>query len=127
MMFLVFICSTGSNGVIQVAPTAVTTTTATTTRPKSDVRRRASRRRKTHHSARAPGRVQLARDAVRSSRTDTGGATGCCGGCWRQPMRERLRLRWEPEVDFTELVHLLVDADLERLRAAQAATSMHRP
>jgi GDPmannose 4,6-dehydratase len=36
------------------------------------------------------------------------------------------RLGWQPEVDFTQLVHLLVDADLERLRAGKAATSMER-
>jgi GDPmannose 4,6-dehydratase len=36
------------------------------------------------------------------------------------------RLAWQPEVDFTQLVHLLVDADLERLRAGKAATSMER-
>ena len=44
------------------------------------------------------------------------------------PARARSRLGWEPEVDFTQLVHLLVDADLERLeaRAEKAATSMER-
>jgi GDPmannose 4,6-dehydratase len=31
------------------------------------------------------------------------------------PARARTRLRWAPEVDFTQLVHLLVDADLARL------------
>jgi len=36
------------------------------------------------------------------------------------------RLGWQPEVDFTQLVHLLVDADLERLREGKAATSMER-
>ncbi len=42
--------------------------------------------------------------------------------------KARSRLGWEPEVDFTQLVHLLVDADLERLRARadEAATSMER-
>ena len=42
--------------------------------------------------------------------------------------RARERLGWEPELDFTGLVHLLVDADLERLRARvdEAATSMER-
>jgi GDPmannose 4,6-dehydratase len=41
------------------------------------------------------------------------------------PSRARERLGWQPEVDFTELVHLLVDADLERLRA-DSATSIER-
>jgi GDPmannose 4,6-dehydratase len=42
--------------------------------------------------------------------------------------KARAQLRWEPELDFTQLVHLLVDADLERLRARAdgAATSMER-
>jgi len=40
------------------------------------------------------------------------------------PAKARARLGWEPEVDFTSLVHLLVDADLARLRAH--ATSMER-
>jgi GDPmannose 4,6-dehydratase len=42
--------------------------------------------------------------------------------------KARSRLGWEPEVDFTQLVHLLVDADLGRLRARgeKAATSMER-
>ncbi len=31
--------------------------------------------------------------------------------------KARARLEWQPEVRFEELVHLLVDADLERLRA----------
>jgi GDPmannose 4,6-dehydratase len=38
----------------------------------------------------------------------------------------RASLGWEPEVNFTDLVHLLVDADLDRL-SARAATSMQRP
>jgi GDPmannose 4,6-dehydratase len=42
------------------------------------------------------------------------------------PAKARKRLRWRPEVDFTQLVHLLVDADLERLRTGEAATSMER-
>jgi GDPmannose 4,6-dehydratase len=42
------------------------------------------------------------------------------------PAKARSRLRWEPDVDFTQLVHLLVDADLQRLRASEAATSMKR-
>jgi GDPmannose 4,6-dehydratase len=41
------------------------------------------------------------------------------------PAKAREHLGWEPQVDFTELVQLLVDADLERLRA-EAATSMER-
>ena len=42
--------------------------------------------------------------------------------------KARSQLGWEPEVDFTKLVHLLVDSDLERLRtrADGAATSMER-
>ena len=42
------------------------------------------------------------------------------------PAKARERLGWEPELDFTQLVHLLVDADLQRLRAGEAATSMER-
>jgi GDPmannose 4,6-dehydratase len=34
------------------------------------------------------------------------------------------RLGWRPELDFEQLAHLLVDADLERLRTP--ATSMER-
>jgi GDPmannose 4,6-dehydratase len=41
------------------------------------------------------------------------------------PSRARERLGWAPEVSFTDLVHLLVDADLERL-SARAATSIQR-
>jgi GDPmannose 4,6-dehydratase len=42
--------------------------------------------------------------------------------------KARSQLGWEPELDFTQLVHLLVDADLEHLRtrAQEAATSMER-
>ena len=42
--------------------------------------------------------------------------------------RTRERLGWHPELDFERLVHLLVDADLERLRTRtdEAATSMER-
>jgi GDPmannose 4,6-dehydratase len=40
--------------------------------------------------------------------------------------KARTQLAWEPQVDFTKLVHLLVDADLERLRTADPATSMER-
>jgi len=45
------------------------------------------------------------------------------------PGKARTQLGWEAEVDFTRLVHLLVDADLERLhaRADKAATTMERP
>jgi GDPmannose 4,6-dehydratase len=42
------------------------------------------------------------------------------------PARARARLGWQAEVDFTRLVHLLVDADVERLRAVQSTTSMER-
>jgi GDPmannose 4,6-dehydratase len=42
------------------------------------------------------------------------------------PARASARLGWQPQVDFTQLVHLLVDADLEQLRAGNAATSMER-
>ena len=38
------------------------------------------------------------------------------------PSRARERLGWEPTVGFEELVHLLVDADLERLRVSVGAT-----
>jgi GDPmannose 4,6-dehydratase len=41
------------------------------------------------------------------------------------PAKARAQLGWNPQTGFTELVHLLVDADLERLRA-EAATSMER-
>ena len=42
--------------------------------------------------------------------------------------KARTRLGWRPELDFTELMHLLVDADLERLRSRvdETATSMKR-
>jgi GDPmannose 4,6-dehydratase len=40
------------------------------------------------------------------------------------PEKARARLGWQPQVDFTNLVQLLVDADLTRLRAH--ATSMER-
>jgi GDPmannose 4,6-dehydratase len=40
--------------------------------------------------------------------------------------KARERLGWQPEVDFTQLVHLLVDADLQRLRASEGTTSMER-
>jgi GDPmannose 4,6-dehydratase len=44
------------------------------------------------------------------------------------PAKARAQLGWKAEVDFTRLVHLLVDADLERLqaRADKAATTMER-
>jgi len=38
--------------------------------------------------------------------------------------RAREQLGWAPELDFEQLAHLLVDADLERLQAP--ATSMER-
>ncbi len=41
------------------------------------------------------------------------------------PAKARARLAWEPKVDFAQLVQLLVDSDLERLRTG-AATSMER-
>ena len=37
--------------------------------------------------------------------------------------KARRRLGWSPEVGFTELVHLLVDADLARLQATASATA----
>ena len=40
------------------------------------------------------------------------------------PSRARERLGWSPTVDFDELVRLLVDADLERLRAELEPTSV---
>jgi GDPmannose 4,6-dehydratase len=42
--------------------------------------------------------------------------------------KARERLRWKPELDFTGLVHLLVDADVGRLQARpeEAPTSMER-
>jgi GDPmannose 4,6-dehydratase len=44
------------------------------------------------------------------------------------PTKARERLGWSPEVDFERLVHLLVDADLERLRtqSSSAPTTMRR-
>jgi GDPmannose 4,6-dehydratase len=42
------------------------------------------------------------------------------------PAKARKQLGWSAEIGFTELVHLLVDADLARLRAGDAATSMER-
>jgi GDPmannose 4,6-dehydratase len=44
------------------------------------------------------------------------------------PTRAQERLGWRQEIGFEQLVHLLVDADLERLRtpAGGAATSMER-
>jgi GDPmannose 4,6-dehydratase len=37
------------------------------------------------------------------------------------PSRVRSELRWEPEVNFDQLVRMMVDADLERLRGAPRA------
>jgi GDPmannose 4,6-dehydratase len=42
------------------------------------------------------------------------------------PAKARRKLGWEPDLGFTQLVHLLVDADLERLRTGEAATTMER-
>jgi GDPmannose 4,6-dehydratase len=42
------------------------------------------------------------------------------------PAKARSQLGWQPEVEFIQLVHLLVDADLQRLRSVRAATSMER-
>jgi GDPmannose 4,6-dehydratase len=33
------------------------------------------------------------------------------------PGKARIRLGWEPKVSFEQLVHMMVDADLERQRA----------
>jgi GDPmannose 4,6-dehydratase len=45
------------------------------------------------------------------------------------PAKARSQLGWHAEVDFTSLVHLLVDADLDRLRARsdETVTSMEQP
>jgi GDPmannose 4,6-dehydratase len=37
------------------------------------------------------------------------------------PARARNELQWEPEVDFDQLIRMMVDADLERLRGAPRA------
>jgi GDPmannose 4,6-dehydratase len=39
------------------------------------------------------------------------------------PSKIRERLGWEPEVRFDELVRMMVDADLEQLRAQPAASA----
>jgi GDPmannose 4,6-dehydratase len=39
------------------------------------------------------------------------------------PSKARDRLGWEPELDFTQLVRLLVDADIARLRATTGAAA----
>jgi GDPmannose 4,6-dehydratase len=39
------------------------------------------------------------------------------------PSKARTRLGWKPDIDFMELVHLLVDADLARLHATAATTA----
>jgi len=39
------------------------------------------------------------------------------------PSRARVELGWQAEVDFTDLVHLLVDADVAALRAAASAAA----
>ena len=38
------------------------------------------------------------------------------------PSKARRQLAWEPSIDFTALVHMLVDADLERLRVERDAS-----
>jgi GDPmannose 4,6-dehydratase len=43
------------------------------------------------------------------------------------PAKARRLLGWEPRIGFTQLVQLLVDADLERLRAAPAARPARVP
>jgi GDPmannose 4,6-dehydratase len=40
--------------------------------------------------------------------------------------KARAQLGWKPELGFTQLVQMLVDADVERLRSQQRATSMSR-
>jgi len=40
----------------------------------------------------------------------------------RDAAKARSKVGWSSSLDFTALVHLLVDADLERLGAAQAAS-----
>jgi GDPmannose 4,6-dehydratase len=42
------------------------------------------------------------------------------------PAKAGVQLGWQPEVDFTRLVHLLVDADIEQLQAERSTTSMER-
>ncbi len=42
------------------------------------------------------------------------------------PAKARSQLGWQPEINFTQLVHLLVDADLHTLRSGKPATSMER-
>jgi len=39
------------------------------------------------------------------------------------PRKARDKLGWEPQLDFTKLVHLLVDADVARLRATAGAVT----
>ena len=43
------------------------------------------------------------------------------------PSKAREQLGWEPTVDFEGLVALLVDADLERVRAEARGTRDHEP
>ena len=43
------------------------------------------------------------------------------------PAKAREQLGWEPTVDFEELVALLVDADLERVRAEARGTRDREP
>src|SRR5262249_11766823 len=42
------------------------------------------------------------------------------------PAKAHAQLAWEPKLDFTQLVHLLVDSDLERLRAGAVTSMEHR-
>jgi len=42
------------------------------------------------------------------------------------PAKAHAQLAWVPKVDFTQLVHLLVDSDLERLRAGAVTSMEHR-
>jgi len=43
------------------------------------------------------------------------------------PVKARTRLGWDPQVDFAQLVRLLVDADLASLQATPARTTASRP
>ena len=43
------------------------------------------------------------------------------------PTKAREQLGWEPTIDFEALVALLVDADLERVRAEARGTRDHEP
>ena len=73
-------------------------------------------------------RLRARRARLAGARPRRSGAAARRGGA--APARRRrdrmraTRLGWQPELGFEQLVHLLVDADLERLRAP--ATSMER-